>query len=139
MEALTLAGKVMSLVLIADPDRTLATAYRVALERAGFGVETAASGLECLSGLRAFRPLVLVLEPDLPWGSGEGVLALMEEGSAPRVPVLLLSSRPEGGIQRSLHVPVWGRLLKPLEPRRLVGIVSEIACCGKNASQQPRP
>src|SRR5205823_2779004 len=63
-------------VLIADSDRGLARLCRRALEGSGSAVETAADGLECLSRLRAFRPNLLVLEPELPWGSGEGVLAV---------------------------------------------------------------
>ena len=40
------------------------------------------SGLECVARLRERVPDVLVLEPQLPWGGGEGVLAIM--GEVPR-------------------------------------------------------
>ena len=33
--------------------------------------------LECLAQLRQWRPDVLVLDADLPWGSGLGVLSVM--------------------------------------------------------------
>ena len=39
----------------------------------------ALSGLECAARLRECVPDVLVLEPQLPWGGGEGVLAMMGE------------------------------------------------------------
>ena len=116
----------MHRVLIADPDRVLAARYRAALEQGGFETQAAASGLECLARLRAFRPHVLVLEPDLPWGAGEGVLALLrEDESLPGVSVVVVSARAAsdglGG-----QGQVRGHFQKPLEPRRLVGIVREV-------------
>ena len=45
-----------------------------ALLREGFELETAVSGLECVARLREAVPDVLVLEPHMPWGGGDGVL-----------------------------------------------------------------
>jgi DNA-binding response OmpR family regulator len=97
-------------VLLADHESSLRTLYVNALPMYGFEVATAASGLDCVALLRSFRPDVLVLEPDLPWGQGEGVLARMrEDAEVPSVPFLLhhhglppdrhreLSARPVGG------------------------------------------
>ena len=68
-------------VLMADPDECLPLAYRESLSREGFELVTAASGLECVARLRERVPDVLVLEPQLPWGGGDGVLAMMGEVS----------------------------------------------------------
>ena len=69
-------------VLMADPDESLQPVYREPLLQEGFELATAASGLECVARLRERVPDVLVLEPQLPWGGGEGVLAMM--GEVPR-------------------------------------------------------
>ena len=61
-------------VLMADPDESLRPVYRGPLFEEGFELVTAASGLECVARLRDRVPDVLVLEPQLPWGGGEGVL-----------------------------------------------------------------
>ncbi len=83
-------------VLIADADAALAESYREYLLRTGFDVLTARDGLDCVAKLRRFVPDALVLSPDLPWGQGEGVLAMMyEEADVPIVPVLLLSEQQE--------------------------------------------
>lgn len=37
------------------------------------------SGVECVAALRHFRPHVLVLDPNIPWGGGDGVLAIRDE------------------------------------------------------------
>ena len=74
-------------VLIADSDPALLASYRDFLVRQGFEVALARDGLDCLAQLRSTFPDVLVLEPELPWGQGDGVLALMEEadGLAARI------------------------------------------------------
>ena len=64
---------------MADPDESLQPLYRERLMQEGFELATASSGLECVARLRERVPDVLVLEPQLPWGGGEGVLAMMGE------------------------------------------------------------
>ena len=77
-------------ILIADRDEFLLTAYRDHFRRYGAVVRAAASGVACAEQLREFRPDVLVLDPAMPWGGGEGVLALMQEEPDLRPPFVLL-------------------------------------------------
>ncbi len=78
-------------ILIADPDRYLLAAYKAQLGSGGFDVATAQNGLECLRRLREFTPDVLVLEPSIPWGGGDGILSLLhEEPGLPEVRVILV-------------------------------------------------
>ena len=72
-------GSTLIRVLMADPDESLQPLYREPLLQKGFIVTAALSGLECAARLRERVPDVLVLEPQLPWGGGEGVLAMMGE------------------------------------------------------------
>jgi DNA-binding response OmpR family regulator len=109
-------------VLLADSNRALRHSYAARLARRGFHVETAADGLECLDRLRSGRPDILVLDPDLLWGQGDGVLALMhDDENVPRVPVIFLASRYDPG-----HLAGYtGDILhayyfKPLEPELLI-------------------
>ncbi len=110
-------------VLIADPDESLQPVYREPLLRDGFIVTVAVSGLECLARLRERAPDVLVLEPQLPWGGGEGVLAIM--GELPElaiVPVMVLTScRDSRLLEAVARFPVSDYQLKPLAPDRLAG------------------
>jgi DNA-binding response OmpR family regulator len=78
-------------VLIADPDRYLLAAYKEQLSSEGFDVATAQDGLECLQRVRQFMPDVLVLEPAIPWGGGDGIVALMhEDRTIPEVRIILV-------------------------------------------------
>jgi DNA-binding response OmpR family regulator len=108
-------------ILIADKDESLLATYREFLLRDGFDVVTATDGLDCVAKLRAFEPDVLVLEPELPWGTGEGVLAMMyEEADVPLIPVMILSGCEEPEGQYGVGVfPVSAYHLKPLSPHVL--------------------
>ena len=66
---------------------------REPLLREGFELATAVSGLECVARLRECVPDVLVLEPQLLWGGGDGVLAMMcEVPQLVTVPVMVLTT-----------------------------------------------
>jgi carbon storage regulator len=77
-------------VLVADPDPCLANSYRRFLAGRGFRSGVANNALDCVNRLRTEVPDVLVLDPDLLWGGGEGVLALIREDyTVPLVPTLI--------------------------------------------------
>jgi DNA-binding response OmpR family regulator len=106
---------------MADPDAAIFTLYRESLSREGFELGAAASGLECVARLRERVPDVLVLEPHMPWGGGDGVLATM--GEVPHlatVPVMILTScRDPNVVNRMARFPISDYHLKPLAPDRL--------------------
>jgi len=113
---------------MADPDESLRPVYRGPLFDEGFELVTAASGLECVARLRERVPDVLVLEPQLPWGGGEGVLAMMGEIPAlATVPVMVLTScRDPRLLEAVARFPVCDYQLKPLAPDRLAGRLRSI-------------
>jgi DNA-binding response OmpR family regulator len=106
---------------MADSDEALQPIYREALASEGFEIVAAYSGLECVARLRECVPDLLVLEPQLPWGGGDGVLAFM--GEVPElatVPVIVLTSgRDPEAMSRVARFPVSGYHLKPLAPKQL--------------------
>jgi CheY-like chemotaxis protein len=81
------------------------------------------SGLECVARLRERVPEIVVLEPQLPWGGGEGVLAIM--GEVPElatVPVMVLTScRSLRLLEAVARFPINDYQIKPLAPDQLVG------------------
>ena len=108
-------------VLIADQDESLHPMYREPLLREGFDVDWASNGLECVSRLHERVPDVLVLEPQLPWGGGDGVLAMMgEDPGLAMVPVMILTSCRNPHILKAIaRFPISDYQLKPLKPDRL--------------------
>jgi len=68
-------------LLIADSDAELCDLYGRFLTERGYEVETSSNGLDCLASLRQVMPEVLVLDLELLWGGGDGVLALLQQVS----------------------------------------------------------
>jgi carbon storage regulator len=122
-------GMMMSIqIMIADPDKYLLNAYSEQFRRLGATVTTATTGLECIERLRECVPDVLILEPLLLWGDGEGVLAMMqnEPELRPARVILLTQSR-----NRSLHYRLSSFKIddyqtKPLTGNRLADRVSRL-------------
>lgn len=127
-------------VLIAAPDAGLLARYRTALGDRGFEVDTAASGIDCLSRLRQFRPDVLVLQPDLPWGQGEDVLARMHQDADVRpIPVIVLSTQAgQDDLARLAPFPVHQYERQPVPPGRLADRIQH-ALGGQQPSPGPHP
>jgi CheY-like chemotaxis protein len=101
-------------VLLTDADTRMLSIYQAFLMRQRMEVLTASTALECLELLRHWRPDVLVLDADLLWGSGLGVLALMrEDPSVPIVPVLLLA-RDASIAEEDIPIPEHSLLVKPV-------------------------
>jgi len=112
-------GKMMQRVLVADADRKLQEAYHEYLYRFFFHIETAPDGLECIAKLRAHLPDLLILDLEMPWGGGDGVLEIMRgDDDLRRVPVILTSSRviPE----EFMTFPVINALVKPVDVASLL-------------------
>jgi CheY-like chemotaxis protein len=81
------------LLLLAERDAELREVYREFLAARGYDVDTAADGLECLTKLRRLAPAVLVLDRELHWGGGDGVLAwLREQDATAEVAVVLTAT-----------------------------------------------
>ncbi|MGO9468249.1 MAG: response regulator transcription factor [Isosphaeraceae bacterium] len=112
-------------LLIADGDTVLCEVYRGFLTERGYEVETSTDGLDCLAKLRQATPAVLVLDLELLWGGGDGVLAwLREESRAPRVPVLLTATAADpADVAGFNEPPVVDYLPKPFA---LAGLLESI-------------
>jgi len=61
-------------LLIAESDGTLRNVYERLFSNLGYELETAAHGLECMEKLECFVPDILVIDWQMPWGGGDGVL-----------------------------------------------------------------
>ena len=82
---------------------------------------TVANALKCIGRMRQFLPDVLVLEPNLPWGGGDGVLAAMrDEPSLAHIPVMILTACRDVEILKSVApFPICDYYVKPLPPAHL--------------------
>src|SRR5262249_3160286 len=85
-------------LLVAEPDEMLTDLYTRYFAVHGYTVESVSGGVECVVRLRQSAPDVLLLNMELPWGGGDGVLAQIREefehASAPTVIVTSDESEP---------------------------------------------
>jgi chemosensory pili system protein ChpA (sensor histidine kinase/response regulator) len=124
------------LLLIAETDAELRDVYRTYLTRHGYEVETASDGLECLNKLRQMMPAVLVLDRELRWGGGDGVLAcLREERATHGVSVILMVTDEWQGPAHEFEPVIVKCLPKPFALTALLVIVRVVlaekgqVCC----------
>jgi two-component system response regulator MprA len=77
-------------LLIAERDPEFSELLQHFLSERGYDVEAASDGLDCLAKLRRATPAAVVLDLELLWGGGDGVLSwLREERTATGLPVIL--------------------------------------------------
>lgn len=122
----------MTAVLIAEANRSLRELYRVRLGNQGFEVNTASDGLECLDKLSQRVPDWLILDLDLLWGGGVGVLGVVREEDRFRsVKVVLTSSSPGPQVIADLtSPPVVQTLNKPFPFPALLDLLAQQPLCG---------
>ena len=126
----------MSTVLIAEADRDLRDAYVRFLAGLGFEVDTATDGLECLSKLRRILPDGLILDLELLWGGGEGVLAILrEDNHLLYKQVVLTSAAASGHVLNSLAFSFGVRALTKPFPLSELLESSAIVPSGEKISQ----
>ena len=116
----------MKRILIVDDEATVIRVLRLALEGAGYAVETAANGSECLVRLCDDHPDFLITDIDMPRMSGKELCLAIEEQFPDRsFPIVVLTSRTE------LEHRDWTRNIdnlvfmeKPVSVRRLTAHVN---------------
>jgi DNA-binding response OmpR family regulator len=124
-------------LLIADGDAELRAVYQRFLSERGYQVATASDGLDCLEKLRRLSPAVLVLDLELRWGGGDGVLArLREESATSRVPVVLTATAGNPlDVAKVIKPPVVKFLPKPFALTALLESVR--AAVAKKGREEP--
>jgi CheY-like chemotaxis protein len=122
-------------LLVAEGDSELRDIYGEFLA-GSYDVQTAADGLDCIEKLRRLMPTVLVLDRELRWGGGDGVLAWMREQDAlGRASVVLTATAGlvDGGSLR--RAPVVKFLTKPFTLMALLESVNA-AAAGNSQEEQ---
>ena len=108
-------------VLVIEDDPEIAAVVAYQLTRAGYRVETVASGPEGLESLHREIPDLVVLDRMLPGLSGDELLKLIRRDPATgTVPVLVLTAKRERADRiEGLEMGADDYLTKPFSPREL--------------------
>ncbi len=108
-------------VLIVEDDKHIASAIRGALEDEGYHAIVAGSVAEANRHFEARTPSMVLLDWNLPDGSGEDVVRAIRPRDA-SVPIVVMSAARDA-IVASYGVDARDRLSKPFELGRLVSLV----------------
>lgn len=102
--------------------------YEGELKRHGLQVMSADNGVECLGILREFTPDIVVIEPELLWGGGDGVLAVLSEMPGMWiVPIVVLTADSSPKLDCLSLFATTELLKRPVSAERLVGRVARLA------------
>jgi DNA-binding response OmpR family regulator len=116
-------------VVIVDDDRALRDRLQQLLERAGYQVSQAPSGLRLLSLLEVDPPDLILLDVAMSWISGFELCRAMKANRAYRaIPVVFISGRSsESDIRTGLDCGADGYFVKPLDTSALLDRMRELA------------
>ncbi|MEE1786784.1 response regulator transcription factor [Streptomyces sp. SP17BM10] len=112
-------------ILIVEDDEVIREATRMALERYGFPVFTAADGLEGLETFHAVRPDLVLLDVMLPLLDGVGLCRRIREES--QLPILMMSARTDPvDVVSGLEAGADDYVVKPFESAVLVARIRTV-------------
>jgi CheY-like chemotaxis protein len=117
----------MKRILIVDDQATVIRVVKLGLEEAGYEVDTASNGSECLVKLCSAHPDFLVTDIDMPRMTGRELCQAIEEQFPDRTfPIVVLTSRTE------MEHRDWTRAIdnltfmeKPVSVRRLLSHIGK--------------
>ena len=117
----------MKRVMVVDDHAPVLRVLRLGIEEAGFEVDTASNGSECLVKLCDGTPDFLVTDIDMPRMSGKELCLAIEEQFPDRsFPIVVLTSRTE--LEHRDWVKDHSNLHfveKPVSPRRIIQILDK--------------
>jgi DNA-binding response OmpR family regulator len=124
-------------LLVVDDDADLLAVVSFALRQAGFPVVQANSYGTALAEFRREQPTLVILDINLPGGSGFDVCEAIRRESA--VPIMMLTVRgEEADLVRALELGADDYLTKPFSPRTLIARVRALLRrAGLEAGAQP--
>lgn len=113
-------------VLLSGIDSQVRDRVTSLMRELGHELRIVGTGLECLDALRDFVPDILVLERNLLWGGGDGVIARMsEEPELSEIPIILLEKKEEVG-WGSTPGKVLGKMSVPFKLKDLLRFRREL-------------
>ena len=113
-------------ILIVDDDAGVRDLVRTYLTGAGFGVETARTGVEAVNKLRRWQPTAMVLDINMPELDGFGVLEALRNDMT-LVPTLVLTARHGAeDVRRAIGLGAKDYLSKPFSEAQLLARVARL-------------
>ena len=116
-------------VVIVDDDRALRDRLQQVLEKLGYDVAQAPSGLRLLSLLEVDRPDLILLDVAMSWINGFELCRAMKANASYRnIPVVFISGRSApADIETGMSCGAADYFVKPIDTRRLLERLRELS------------
>lgn len=125
-------------ILIAEHDRGLRLALERCFSRHGYDVAVAVDGIQCVDLLRTMAPSVLVLDTNILWGGGNGVLDwLIQEQSIRPATIVVVDDSELAEIPDRFKAWIDSRIRRPHDLHDLLPFVREIERIGGQLTPVP--
>ena len=108
-------------ILVAEDEHVTARLIEVQLQRAGYRVAIASNGLQALRLLFTEKPLLLLLDLQMPLLSGFDVLNRLKDMAPPRPKVIVLSAESDSvDVKKALTLGANDYMVKPFNAQDLL-------------------
>jgi DNA-binding response OmpR family regulator len=118
-----------SLVLIADDDPDIRMLVRLRLERSGYAVVAASTGLEALELAAESHPDLAILDVSMPGLTGIEVTKALRERNATLPVILLTAHAQESDVTEGALAGADAYVTKPFSPQELESRVRALTEC----------
>ena len=112
-------------ILVVDDDPAVRQVIEAILTEEGFSVATAADGHQALDRIAQHRPVLVLLDLQMPMMSGWTVLQQLRDANV-NIPVVFMTAGYRAKSEAEQHRAA-GYLAKPFELRDLLGVVQRFA------------
>ncbi len=118
----------MNQLLIVEDDNVYRQFLSLALEMAGYRVQTAANGVQAIEILQHISPDLVLLDLSMPAVSGWDVLHFMRDQAALKpVPVLILTANADEATRRQTSAQrANGLLVKPVSLDEILAAIENL-------------
>jgi DNA-binding NarL/FixJ family response regulator len=128
-------------ILVVDPDDGFRGFVSSLLRRVGYSTIEEASGEGAVLAARELRPVLVVVEVELPGVSGYQVCRELRDEFGEELPIIFVSGGRTDSLDRvaGLLIGADEYLVKPIAPEELLARIGRLLRRGAVASRAPRP
>ena len=122
------ANRMTIRILAVDDSPTMRSLVAAALEPAGFQVNLAEDGIDCLDRLAATDPHLVITDINMPRLDGFGVIeGVRASASYASIPILVLTTEVGPELKaRARNAGATGWIVKPFEETRLIETINRV-------------
>lgn len=115
-------------ILFVDDDDNITLMTKMRLEVNGYDVQTAATGLEAMNLVKAWKPDLLILDPVLPTdlNGHEICMMLNRDAETKGLPIIILTATADKTMQlKCLRAGAKAVVMKPFNPQELLALIKK--------------